>query len=540
MKKFLFVLLYFLFICNCFAQVTLHWKRIYEGPENVGYYPYEMAVDDSGNVFITGTAISGSHLETSYLDFSTIKYNSNGDLQWSQVYGIPGYIEDDAYRIAIDSESNVYVTGMSYDTILNKGVCATIKYNSSGVLQWVNSISNITYGWNNYDNFGLDVDNHQNVYVIFNGSGNDKAAELIKYNSNGSLEWRRRYGGVFPRQTNFLCLKIDEFGYIYVGGINFPRGTFVRKFDPQGNLIWIGHYHKYVFLESMDVDSTGSAYTIGGSYDSTRILRFSNTGNFMWVRVFRKDYNNIGYDYRKRILIGRDSKILSTFPVIVSGDFNNDIYVLKLNSYGETIWQNIYARDSSSYEYTSALREDDRGDVYVSGYSYSNEAGINDTYVILQYNSSGETVRVIREIGTEVHNRFYTMDMVVDKNRNIIITGYANDSVFYDNGLTFKLVQPVGVTQTSYKVPTNFKLYQSYPNPFNPNTKIKFQISKLSDVKMTVYDIIGREVATLVNEKLKAGSYEVKWDGAGYPSGVYFYQLKVDDYVDTKKMLLIK
>ena len=229
MKKILLVLFYFFIISNCFAQVTLQWKRIYEGPENVGYFPYEMAVDDSGNVFITGTAISGSSLRTSYLDFTTIKYNSTGDLQWAQVYGNPGYIEDDGYRIAIDSESNVYVTGLSYDTILNKGVCATLKYNSSGVLQWENRITNITYVSGTYEDFGIDVDDQLNVYVMFNRSGNDNAAELVKYNSNGSLEWRRRYGGVYPRFTFFDCIKIDESGDIYVGGGQFQRGTFVMK-----------------------------------------------------------------------------------------------------------------------------------------------------------------------------------------------------------------------------------------------------------------------------------------------------------------------
>ena len=119
------------------------------------------------------------------------------------------------------------------------------------------------------------------------------------------------------------------------------------------------------------MDSTGSAYAIGGSYDSTKILRFSNTGSFMWERVFNKDYNYIQYDYRKKILIGSDNKILTTFPVLVSGDFNNDIYVLKLNSSGETIWENIYSHDSTSYEYTSTLIEDKKGDIYVSGYSRS-------------------------------------------------------------------------------------------------------------------------------------------------------------------------
>jgi len=81
---------------------------------------------------------------------------------------------------------------------------------------------------------------------------------------------------------------------------------------------------------------------------------------------------------------------------------------------------------------------------------------------------------------------------------------------------------------------------QNYPNPFNPTTKIKFDIRKASNTKLTIYNILGKEIATLVNEKLSAGSYEVDWNGSGYPSGVYFYKLTTDGFYDVKKMVLIK
>ena len=88
--------------------------------------------------------------------------------------------------------------------------------------------------------------------------------------------------------------------------------------------------------------------------------------------------------------------------------------------------------------------------------------------------------------------------------------------------------------------PKDFYLHQNYPNPFNPTTNIMFDIPNASFVKLSVYDILGREVATIVNEKLNAGSYEVDWDGSGYPSGIYFYRLETGDFVDVKKMLLVK
>jgi hypothetical protein len=88
--------------------------------------------------------------------------------------------------------------------------------------------------------------------------------------------------------------------------------------------------------------------------------------------------------------------------------------------------------------------------------------------------------------------------------------------------------------------PSSYILHQNYPNPFNPTTKIRIEIAKLSDVKLVVYDALGREVTTLVNERLEPGTYEVEWDGSSYPSCVYFYRLITKDFKETKKMFLIK
>jgi len=87
---------------------------------------------------------------------------------------------------------------------------------------------------------------------------------------------------------------------------------------------------------------------------------------------------------------------------------------------------------------------------------------------------------------------------------------------------------------------SDFTLYQNYPNPFNPNTKIKYSVPQPSDVNIKVVNILGNEIATLVNKEKPAGSYEVEFDASGIPSGVYFYQLKAGSFVETKKMVLMK
>jgi hypothetical protein len=88
--------------------------------------------------------------------------------------------------------------------------------------------------------------------------------------------------------------------------------------------------------------------------------------------------------------------------------------------------------------------------------------------------------------------------------------------------------------------PADFALRQNYPNPFNPTTSISFSISKSSFVKLKIFDALGREIATLVNEELPAGTYSRQWNASGFSSGVYFYRLQAGDYTATKKLSLLK
>jgi len=102
-----------------------------------------------------------------------------------------------------------------------------------------------------------------------------------------------------------------------------------------------------------------------------------------------------------------------------------------------------------------------------------------------------------------------------------------------------------GIEPQAGNTPQSFALYQNYPNPFNPKTMIKFSIpsnvkSEMSNVKLIIFDVLGREIIILVNESLNPGEYEVEWDASNYPSGVYYYKLTSGNYFETRKMILIK
>lgn len=102
------------------------------------------------------------------------------------------------------------------------------------------------------------------------------------------------------------------------------------------------------------------------------------------------------------------------------------------------------------------------------------------------------------------------------------------------------LSESTGINFISSEIPSNYSLFQNYPNPFNPSTNIKYQISKNSFVILKVYDLLGREISTLVNELQKAGVYEIQFSNSGLTSGIYFYRMQAGNYSETKKMVYIK
>jgi hypothetical protein len=117
---------------------------------------------------------------------------------------------------------------------------------------------------------------------------------------------------------------------------------------------------------------------------------------------------------------------------------------------------------------------------------------------------------------------------------------YNNVSYYPDTGwVVMNILSPL-VNVKNENVPAAFNLSQNYPNPFNPSTVISYRLPVTSFVTLKVYDILGREVATLVNEEKPSGEYEVEFDGSALPSGIYFYQLKAGEYSETRKMILLK
>jgi len=168
------------------------------------------------------------------------------------------------------------------------------------------------------------------------------------------------------------------------------------------------------------------------------------------------------------------------------------------------------------------------------------------------FNFSGYAQSYSRSrFGRYTLNYFYTVTLpqvgiVVKGNKqSSVYTNTTVDSAYligmYTSGLflgdtTFNITVDTVFPITKY----GYSLSQNYPNPFNPTTKIKYQVPHTGFVTLKIYDLLGREIATLINEGKPAGSYEVEFDGSGLTSGIYFYKLQAENYTGVKKMVLMK
>ena len=147
---------------------------------------------------------------------------------------------------------------------------------------------------------------------------------------------------------------------------------------------------------------------------------------------------------------------------------------------------------------------------------------------------------------SDVDTNYYYVNMVIQKDTipGSFVQGAANGpSLAQQMFVRIRIDRDsiiVGKKNKSIGIPEDYKLYQNYPNPFNPSTTILFDLSKSTNAKVTIYDVRGKEVATLLNEKLTAGSYKVVWNSNNLSSGVYFYKIVTEEFVDVKKMVLLK
>jgi hypothetical protein len=257
--------------------------------------------------------------------------------------------------------------------------------------------------------------------------------------------------------------------------------------------------------------------------------------------------NNPKIYYNSVYLRGTGAQHLGSAALYIGG--NNSNVDAKNNILLNTRDEGQYCA-SVIYDQTVSNLTSDYNDLYYNN-SYPNNClvriGSTNYNTLSDWQAMGKDLNSI----TEMPHFVAPEDLHIDVNFETLIDSGATPIAGIDtdfDGETRNATTPdigadefliVGV-EDEITLPTEFALEQNYPNPFNPSTVISYQLPVSNDVTLKVFDILGNEIETLVNEEKSAGTYELTWNVASLPSGVYFYQLKAGDFIQTKKMLLIK
>lgn len=317
------------------------------------------------------------------------------------------------------------------------------------------------------------------------------------------------------------------------------------------------------FMEAFWKERTGGYTAYKNEIISKRSIYMSNNGGFpLYVPAWVNHTPSIDSLYHYGIIYNKGACVLHLLR-----------YVL-----GDTVFFNTlhsYANDTVNFKYKNATTQEFNAKVnqvtgqnydwffnswvyqanhpiYSNNYSIGNTGGSNWKIDLLvkqtQTNAGFFQIPIklkitftagadtVIKVMNNVNNQLFTFNFTRQP------TALAFDP---DNDVVLKVATTIGVKEISSSVPGRFALYQNYPNPFNPLTKIKFDIpslqgQRLLNAKLIIFDIAGREITILVNENLKAGTYEVAFDGTGLSSGIYFYKLEANNFTEIKKAVLIK
>ncbi len=480
------------YIVNLYQDGTLKRSKTVGGTGNERAYSI-IQTTDGGYIAAGYTASFGA----GYRDIYFVKLDASGTLQWSEAVG--GIDDDEVYSIIQTTDGSYVAVGYTNSFGAGNYDIYIVKLDSSGMLQWSKTIG------------GTDDDRAFSIiqttdggyalagYISFFGAD----IYIVKLDASGSVQWSTTVGGT-DGEAAYSIIQTSDGGYAVTGGtFSFGAGVcdiYIIKINPNGALQW--------------------NRTIGGTnYD------------FSWsiIQSTEGDYAVAGY----------------TSAPYAAGD----IYIVKLNSNGTFQWSRTIGETADVGAY-SIIQTTDRG-YMVAGWALSIGAGYYDLYIV-KLDANGNTC----ESSTSPTNIVTTPTPTVTAPAPTVVAPtltVTTPTPTVSSGGTVTTLCFVGILPISNEIPSQFALYQNYPNPFNPVTKIKFDIPPSKGARemtrLIIFDILGREISTLVNEQLQPGTYEVEWDPeksgqAGLSSGVYFYKLIVSDASAplsiTKKMVLMK
>ncbi|MCH7496519.1 MAG: T9SS type A sorting domain-containing protein, partial [Candidatus Marinimicrobia bacterium] len=215
-----------------------------------------------------------------------------------------------------------------------------------------------------------------------------------------------------------------------------------------------------------------------------------------------------------------------------------DYATVKYNTAGIQQWVARYDGPGNSDDGAAALALDAAGNVYVTGPSVG--VGTSDNYATVKYDTAGVQQWVARYEGPE-NSSDVAAALALDAAGNVYVTGSSQrggSSVY--TTIMYVQTPPVSVAPEPGGPPRSYRLAQNYPNPFNPVTTLRFDLPQAGQMTLVIYDLLGQEVRRWDILFQSAGYHQVIWDASSVASGVYLYRLEAGDFVQTRKMLLLR
>ncbi|PCJ27233.1 MAG: hypothetical protein COA97_04520 [Flavobacteriales bacterium] len=434
--------------CSNFnAQINVLWEARYTSSGQNADFGKELAIDASGNVYVTGTSFTNA---TNGFDIVTIKYDASGSQLWTAIFNGSASALDEARDIAVDQNGNVYVTGYTASSGPNYDY-VTIKYNSSGVQQWSTLYNGTGNGFD--EAYAIAIDNLGNTYVTGSSDAGSQGSNFvtIQYNSAGVQQWATSYNGPGNSIDAATQIKLDASFNVYVSGASTGSGTDLDiatiKYNNTGTQQWVSRFdgalNFFDVPEALFIDNLNNVYVAGATYGGLATendyvtIKINNAGTQQWARILDGSLND--EDKAFDVLADQNQNVYVTGRSMGAGGTAENMVTIKYDASGNIVWQDTYNGPASGYDDAQQLRLGISGALYVTGYSAGN--GTNNDYLTLKYDTSNGGILWQARFDGPSSNNDQAFAMEIDITESIYVTGTSNGSSSGQDFSTIKWCQ---------------------------------------------------------------------------------------------------